>query len=490
MNEYRYILASNKVSKLNCPYCGAKKHWQRYVDIETGEVLPEQHGRCDNESKCGQWVTPKETGYAKMRWEQEQGKHVELPGRQIPKRKDVKIWIIPETVCFDFETFRHTLEPERYKNNFFIQNLLSRVPFPFDADDVTRVIELYRLGTITNGYRAGANTFPFIDIKGKVRAIQVKKFDEKNHTTGTDFLHSIIEKHCARNNSPLPEWLDVYKKQEKLVSCLFGEHLLSKYPSNPVALAEAPKSAIYGTLYFGAPKKSNDLLWLAVYNLSSLTRDKCEVLKGRKVILFPDLSKEGKAYNMWEQKAREFQGIIPGSKFVVSDLLEKNASTVDRGKGLDIADYLIRFDWRAFRPITTKTMTSVVSDNPSAGEDETKHAEPNELPQSNPDVFNLHTGECLPYLGKKKSKTEIWPIDELVAFFETATLPGFPVRLDAGTEIIDIKKFITGQVAVVRANNGNPSFRPYYDRLLSLKKEVSAKDAKGFITTPPPSRRF
>ncbi len=81
-----------------------------------------------------------------------------------------------------------------------------------------------------------------------------------------------------------------------------------------------------------------------------ITLEKCEVLKGRKVILFPDLSKDGKAYSMWEQKAREFQDIIPGSKFVVSDLLEKNASAEDREKGLDIADYLIRFDWRIFRP--------------------------------------------------------------------------------------------------------------------------------------------
>ena len=26
-NEHRYSLASNKVKKLDCPYCGAKKHW-------------------------------------------------------------------------------------------------------------------------------------------------------------------------------------------------------------------------------------------------------------------------------------------------------------------------------------------------------------------------------------------------------------------------------------------------------------------------------
>ena len=128
-------------------------------------------------------------------------------------------------------TFKQTLQPERYEKNTFIQNLFYRVQFPFEVDEVTKVIQLYRLGTVANGYRAGANTFPFIDIKGNVRAVQVKQFDEQNHTTGTDFLHSIIEKHHTRNNKPLPEWLEAYTKQDKRISCLFGEHLLSKYHS-------------------------------------------------------------------------------------------------------------------------------------------------------------------------------------------------------------------------------------------------------------------
>ena len=53
----------------------------------------------------------------------------------------------------------------------------------------------------------------------------------------------------------LPNWLTPYKKNESKVSCLFGEHLLSKYPHNPIALVEAPKTAIYSTLYFGTPEQ-------------------------------------------------------------------------------------------------------------------------------------------------------------------------------------------------------------------------------------------
>ena len=169
-----------------------------------------------------------------------------------------------KTVFIPVEVFNRTRAG--YEKNVFIQNLLSQVAFPFEVQDIEKVISLYRLGTVQNGYRLGANTFPFIDINDNVRAVQVKQFDEMNHTIGTDFLHSIIEKHHRRNNKPLPEWLEAYNKNETKVSCLFGEHLLSKYPYNPVALVEAPKTAIYATLYIGFPEQPTNLLWLAVYN--------------------------------------------------------------------------------------------------------------------------------------------------------------------------------------------------------------------------------
>ena len=68
-----------------------------------------------------------------------------------------------------------------YEQNTFIQNLLTRVAFPFEVQDIEKVISLYHLGTVQNGYRAGAITFPFIDVNHNVRAYQVKQFD--NRTT-------------------------------------------------------------------------------------------------------------------------------------------------------------------------------------------------------------------------------------------------------------------------------------------------------------------
>lgn len=314
MDKHRYSLEKGS-KKHHCPECN-KKTFVLYIDTETGDYLPEQYGRCDRESKCSYHLNPYLDGYAKAIQEKEKGNRSEFPNNWKPLQKKVTSQPTPEPVFFDFDTFKQTLQPERYEKNTFIQNLFYRVQFPFEVNEVTRVIQLYRLGTVANGYRVGANTFPFIDIKGNVRAVQVKQFDEQNHTTGTDFLHSMIEKHHTRNNKPLPEWLEAYTKQDKRISCLFGEHLLSKYHSNPVALVEAPKTAVYSTLYFGLPETPESLIWLAVYNKSSFLFDKLKVLQGRFVYVFPDLSKDGNTFKEWETKAKEYENRLPGTRFI------------------------------------------------------------------------------------------------------------------------------------------------------------------------------
>lgn len=470
MNKHRYSLASNKVKKLDCPYCGAKKHWQRYIDIETGEVLPEQHGRCDNADKCGKWVTPKDTGYAKAIWEQEQ-KVTGVTKVTVPKQKyfrtQPKPQPTPEPVFFHFETFLRTLERERYEKNTFIQNLFYRVQFPFEVDEVTKVIQLYRLGTVVNGYRAGAITFPFIDIKGNVRAVQVKQFDEQNHTTGTDFLHSIIEKHHTRNNKPLPEWLEAYTKQDKRISCLFGEHLLSKYPNKPVALVEAPKTAIYCWLYFNKSKFPiyKDCIWLAVGAKGYLNFDVAKILKGRFVYVLPDLSKDGSTFKEWETKVKEYESRLPGTRFIMDYLLEKYGTPEQREQGADIADVL-NFDWRTIRaepeppqpePEKVTKVTKVTHQQNIIF----SHVEP--LPKV--EVFKTERIE----------QPQNWSNDiaELENYFASIELPTQPVKLNRCSTITDCSLFIESHFATVKTNNGKRTFLPYLNRLQELKQVLT-----------------
>ena len=333
---FQYILEKGS-KKFICPNC-EKKRFVRYIDTETGDYLPLQYGRCDRESKCSYHLSPYQNGYAKDAWKYN-AKNTEIT-HENKKQLNKRVEEITATIPFDI--LKHTLS--HYEKNTFIQNLLSNTPYPFLIEDIEDVISMYYLGTIKKEYRAGALTIPFIDIENNIRAIQVKQFDNDNHTAGTDFLHSMLEKHYIKNNKPLPHWLKSYSLAQKKVSCLFGEHLLGRYPTNTIALVEAPKTAIYGSLYFGSPMSPNNLLWLAVYNKSSFSLDKIKALQGRKIIIFPDLSKNGVTYNEWYSKAKEFEQKLAGTKFIFSDLLEQSASLSDKEKGLDLADYLIKLN--------------------------------------------------------------------------------------------------------------------------------------------------
>lgn len=331
IQKYRYSLEKGS-KKYNCPQCG-KKSFVRFMDNSNKEYLLEQYGRCDRSNKCQYNISPYKDGY-------------------ISDQNSDNSKIIFESkapVYFDQHIYSETLRKEGFGKNIFLENLLKNIPFPFDPDDVYNVAELYKLGTIFKGDMARAITFPFIDVKNNVRAIQVKQFDKQNHTVRTDFLHTIIKRYHNANDSQIPNWLSSYLDNEKIITCLFGENLLEKFPDNPVALVEAPKTAVYGTLYFGLPKNKNDLIWLAVYSKDTFTLDKLQVLKNRNVIVFPDLSKDGSTYRIWEEKASRFALKIPSVTFRFSKLLEKEATEEERNKGLDLADYLITRDWKLFR---------------------------------------------------------------------------------------------------------------------------------------------
>ena len=82
---------------------------------------------------------------------------------------------------------------------------------------------------------------------------------------------------------------------------------------------------------------------------SSFTFDKLKILQGRIVYVFPDLSKDGNTFKEWEAKAKDYERRLPGTRFIFSDLLEQLAPQRDKSEGYDLADYLIKLDWRLFR---------------------------------------------------------------------------------------------------------------------------------------------
>lgn len=324
--NFRYNLEQGS-RKHHCPGCG-KKRFVRYVDSSTGEYLPERFGRCDREANCGHHLKPEKEPTPAMTY------------KPHPVAKNV--FYPPELLT----ATRHD-----YTRNTFVENLTTRIAYPLPQDEVRKVAQMYQTGSVTRpGFMQGAITFPFIDDRGRVHAIQVKLFGKNNHTTKTNAIHAMIKHRRQATGRPLPGWLQDYEKQDRKIRCLFGSHLLKHYPRNPIAIVEAPKTAFIASLYFGSPEASEkNFIWLAAYNLSSLKAYKCRPLAGRKVVLFPDLSNDGSAFEKWSADAARLSKEIPDASFKVSDLLERKATPAMRLKGADLADYLIAMDWNRFR---------------------------------------------------------------------------------------------------------------------------------------------
>lgn len=112
-----------------------------------------------------------------------------------------------------------------------------------------------------------------------------------------------------------------------LSQCLFGENLLQE--NRKVALVESAKTAIIASLYYP------QFTWVSSEGKEGLNIDKLKVLKGKDVVLFPDLN----AFEKWKEKAKQLTFC---KSVTVSDLLESIASEKERASGLDLVDYLLR----------------------------------------------------------------------------------------------------------------------------------------------------
>jgi hypothetical protein len=187
------------------------------------------------------------------------------------------------------------------------------------------LIERYFIGT--SKHWPGSTIFWQIGSDKKIRTGKVMLYDTitgkriKEPFNHIQWVHKLINQ---------PEF--------ELKQCLFGEHLLIDR-LKPLAIVESEKTAIISSVYLP------QFIWLAVGSLTNLNFEKCLSLAGRKVVLYPDLN----GFDKWTAKAKELNERIPGSQFKVSSLLERSATEAERAKGLDLADYLIRFDLAEFR---------------------------------------------------------------------------------------------------------------------------------------------
>jgi hypothetical protein len=192
----------------------------------------------------------------------------------------------------------------------------------FQSSKVLWAVEEYRLGCYPMYGKDDYTVFPSIDRQGRVQNLKAQHYDcdlssprFAHSDGGTYWLGSILAQ-----EGRLPK--DAQFRQ----TCLFGEHLLTRYPSATVALVESPKNALFGAVAFP------ELLWVAAGNKYNLSREALQPLRGRDVMVFPDCD----AIEEWTQLLRSMPDV---ANFVVSDYCRRVAPA-DQPK-YDIADYLV-----------------------------------------------------------------------------------------------------------------------------------------------------
>jgi hypothetical protein len=259
--------------------------------------MPETLGRCDRQERCQYWSKPtrSELGSTSVAF-----RPVTLPPPPPPSYLSAEV-MAASVKHGQSSTFAHWMQ-QRFGNTI-----------------ATDTVKRYHIGT--SKHWEGANVFWQVDASGRIRGGKVMQYDATGHrvkvpTNRVTWVHSVLK-------------LEGYN----LCQCYFGEHLLPERPSDPVAIVESEKTAIVASVHIPS------MVWIATGGKQGKWKTDCtfsNVLKGRKVVLFPDLG----AFEDWQTFAHTLQQV--GAQVKVNDLLEKHATESERAKGLDLADYLLR----------------------------------------------------------------------------------------------------------------------------------------------------
>ena len=418
MEYYKYSLANR--GKYHCPECG-RKTFVLYIDNRTNKPLHSTVGKCDRSDNCGNHYTPKQyfqdnnISFDKSSYTPQT--------KPTPKPK-------PQSSFIDTDKFKESLQG--YEKNNFIQYLYSIFP----VEVVDNAISLYSVGTSKNG----GIVFWQIDLQSKIRTGKIIVYDMNGHR--------------RKDIQPPIQWVHRQFKLSNynLSQCLFGEHLLHD-TTKKVAIVESEKTAIIASVYLP------QFIWLACGGSEGLNIEKCQCLKGRNVVLFPDV----KMFDKWKAISNKLTEIC---NVFVSDLIEKKATETECKAGFDLADYLIKIPYKEpekqFEP------------------------QPIQIPQPiNKSVTEQETAE------KESCNDEVLPIEsetvnfendiiELKAFFSNAILPTKPIKLNSWTTINDVSLFIDTHITALTNCNTNRLILPYLKRLQEFKTVLNSDNFSNF----------
>lgn len=307
MIQHQYSLA--KRGKLVCPNCG-RKTFVPYVD-SGNNILDASVGKCDRADKCGYHKPPRE-------YFAERG---EMGVKPFRKAKPTYTPAPPPTFFNDKDfikthgdIFKRSVEATQNHAN----NLITFLDGVFKSSGVMsenilrHVVADYYIGT--SSHWEASTVFWQIDRFGRVHCGKIMQYNPdtgkrvKKPTNRISWVHSAMK---------LTDF--------NLSQCLFGEHLLKRYPSKAVAIVESEKTAIIASGVFA------DCIFVACGGCGNLTAKICQPLRGRDVVLFPDNGK----FTEWRDKGRQMRNVFASLR--IADIMEREATS----EGDDIGDLIL-----------------------------------------------------------------------------------------------------------------------------------------------------
>ena len=319
MSRYHLQKYAGISSRHTCPACERPRCFTLYID-DNGNILHPTVGRCDHESSCGYHRTPRQYFHD----------HPEHRHFVIPSERSESSYRRSRLSSSERNLYRHA-RPDRASPGIIphhhipppsaTNHLISYLKTMIPSSAIDRIIADYRLASTPDQ----AIIFLQIDQDNQCRTGKIMQYNpatghrikDPNKPGRINWLHSILKR---RKQLP-PDW--------QLTQCLFGEHLLPQYQDKTVALVESEKTAIICSAMMP------QYLWLATGGKSGLTSERLSSLKGRKIIVFPDID----AFKDWQQKIFTF----PHLDIRISRLLEDNATPADREAHIDLADWILKY---------------------------------------------------------------------------------------------------------------------------------------------------
>ena len=265
MKNYKYQLEKykGKSTRFQCPDCKKNNVFVRYTDLETGNYLADNVGRCNREGECGYHYTPQQ-------FFTDNGK----PQDYTPLMKCQKI--IPKPISY----LPDELINDDFKNNYFYDYLISK----FDTKNVNEVMKRYQVGS--SNHWSKSIVFYQFDKYQRCRTGKVMQFDS--------FTGKRIKKPYNRIN-----WIHTKIDGFNLKQCLFGEHLYRLGMNSTIGIVESEKTAIIMAIV------KPDIVWMATSGLGNLSINTIKRLPFVKIVLYPDSGCADK----WESKVKGMKNV-------------------------------------------------------------------------------------------------------------------------------------------------------------------------------------